>query len=228
MEILKKTKDLLAGLVDVTEAGSKIARYTIEVANLDRKLGLAFKQIGEKVYSTHKEGFVDLGEDRDFQKVLQEIARIRSRMEVIHKEVDARRKKVHAEWDRAAKMVKKEAGKASRAVKNEAGKASRAVKKEAERAASAIKKAGRGIKESKSPAAGRGGGTAGLVKNAKKPAEKKASTSRKGPAKKASAKATAVKTPPSGKKTAATKTRTSARKTAGKTSAVKRVKKAGK
>ena len=34
MEILKKTKDLLASLVDVTEAGSKIARFKIEVANV--------------------------------------------------------------------------------------------------------------------------------------------------------------------------------------------------
>ena len=32
MEILKKTKDLLASLADVTEAGSKIAKFKIEVA----------------------------------------------------------------------------------------------------------------------------------------------------------------------------------------------------
>ena len=49
MEMLKKTKEILHGLADVTKAGSKIARFKIEVANLDRKVGLAYKQIGERM-----------------------------------------------------------------------------------------------------------------------------------------------------------------------------------
>src|SRR5512139_3331812 len=56
MDVLAKTKELLASLADVTESGSKIARYRIEVANLDRKLGIALRRVGERAWQLHTEG----------------------------------------------------------------------------------------------------------------------------------------------------------------------------
>ena len=70
MEMLKKTKELLASLVDVTEAGSKIAKHKIEVANLDRKLGLAFKQIGERIYGMNKKETLEVVSDPEIASAL--------------------------------------------------------------------------------------------------------------------------------------------------------------
>jgi hypothetical protein len=139
MEILKKTKEILSTLVDVTEAGSKIARYKIEVANLDRKLGLAYKRVGERIYSLFGEDIFDVADDAEILDAFEEVRKIRDRMEVIHDEVGAARETASSEWDRAAKAVKEEAGRATKAVKKEAGRATKAVKKEAGRAATLIK-----------------------------------------------------------------------------------------
>ena len=109
MDILKKTKELLSTLVDVTEAGSKIARYKIEVANLDRKLGLAYKRVGERVYSLFGEDIFDVADDGEILDAFEEVRKIRERMEVIHDEVGAARETASSEWDHAARVVKEEA-----------------------------------------------------------------------------------------------------------------------
>jgi hypothetical protein len=197
MEVLKKTKDLLATLADVTEAGSKLARYKIEVANLDRKLGLAFKQVGERFYQLNKEEALELAADPEIREALKEVVKIRSRMEVINKEVGVAKDKALSDWDRASKTVKEEAGKASKVVKREADKASKAVKREADKASKAVKReAGKASKAVKREA----GKAATLIKDEtnraasaikkvgkKKPASKKAAA-KKAPAKKAAAK----------------------------------------
>jgi hypothetical protein len=140
MEMLKKTKDLLASLVDVTEAGSKIARYKIEVANLDRKLGLAFKQIGERIYQMNKEDTLEVTSDPEITAALKDVAKLRTRMGTIHQEVGTARDKAVSEWDKASRVMKKEATRASKAVKDEATRARKAVKDEAGRASKAVKK----------------------------------------------------------------------------------------
>ncbi len=189
MEILKKTKEILSTLVDVTEAGSKIARYKIEVANLDRKLGLAYKRVGERIYSLFSEDIFDVADDAEILDAFAEVRKIRDRMEVIHDEVGAARETASSEWDRATKAVKVEAGRATKAVKKEAGRATEAVKKEAERATKAVKKeasrAATLIKDEKDRVAAALKKASGGGKAKKAPAKK--APAKKAPAKKAPA-----------------------------------------
>jgi hypothetical protein len=193
MEMLKKTKELLASLVDVTEAGSKIAKHKIEVANLDRKLGLAYKQIGERIYRMNKKESLEVVSDPEITAALKDVAKIRSRMGTIHQEVAGERDKAVAEWDKAAAVVKEEAGRASKAVKVEAGRASKAVKDEAGRASKAVRKeADRASKAVKKEA----GRAAAMIKDEtsrakaalKKVSKKKAAPKKTAPAKKAAPK----------------------------------------
>ncbi len=208
MEILKRTKEMLASLADVTQAGSKIARYKIEVANLDRKLGLAFKQIGERIYQLSKEQELDLLEDPEIREAFENMAVIRARMEEIHKEVKANKGKAASEWDRATKSVREETSKAGKAVKREAEKAAQLLKEESDRAKAAFRKTGKASKEEKKAEKSEEGGQESEKKPSakKKVAGKKPAAGTKGATPKTgTAKKTAAKKqvrPPAGKATA--------------------------
>ena len=76
MDVLARTKELLGSLADVTESGSKIARYKIEVANLDRKLGLALRRVGERAWQLHTEGRTDIGDDSEVQAAFEEVRKL--------------------------------------------------------------------------------------------------------------------------------------------------------
>src|SRR5512143_2056269 len=112
MDVLIRTKELLNSLADVTESGSKIARYKIEVANLDRKLGLALRRVGERAWQLQTEGRTDIGSDADVQAAFEEVRRLRARMEVIRQDVERNRSRAVDEAGRAARLVKEEAGRA--------------------------------------------------------------------------------------------------------------------
>lgn len=140
MEIWNNTKELIAGLADVTEAGSKIARFKIEVANLDRKLSLAFRRIGERTYQLQVDGQTDILSDPGVRAALDEVQKMRARMENIRQEVEKAKKKAFSEWDRASKAVKEEAGRASKVVRREADRAVTLIKDETTRATSALKR----------------------------------------------------------------------------------------
>lgn len=130
MDVLARTKELLGSLVDVTESGSRIARFKIEVANLDRKLGLALRKVGERAWQMQGEGRTDVLADAAVQTAFEEVRRLRARMEVIRLEVERNR-------GRAAEG----AGTAARIVREEAGRAASTLRTEGTRAASAVKKA---------------------------------------------------------------------------------------
>ena len=130
MDVLARTKELLGSLADVTESGSKIARFRIEVANLDRKLGLALRKVGERAWQLQAEGRTDVLADAAVQSAFEEVRSLRSRMEAIQQEVQRHR-------GRAADG----AGKASQIVREEAGRAASALRAEGTRAVAAVKKA---------------------------------------------------------------------------------------
>ena len=108
MDVLAKTKELLASLSDVTESGSKIARYKIEVANLDRKLGIALRRVGERAWQMHTEGRSDVHDDPDVRGCYEEVRRLRARMEVIRQDIERNRSRVAQEAGRAARIVREE------------------------------------------------------------------------------------------------------------------------
>ena len=56
MDVLARTKELFGSLVDVTESGLMIARYKIEVANIDRKLGVLMRRVGLGPRGDHHAG----------------------------------------------------------------------------------------------------------------------------------------------------------------------------
>jgi hypothetical protein len=141
MDVWLKTRELLGNIANVTESGSKIARYKIEVADLDRKLGQAFRKAGERVYRLQEEGQGDIAGDADVRAAFAEVRRLRHRMEAIHREVERHTAKAGAEIGKATKMVKDEAGKTAGAVKRETERAVAIIKEETGRAASAIKQA---------------------------------------------------------------------------------------
>lgn len=140
MDVLAKTKDLLGSLADVTESGSKIARYKIEVANLDRKLGIALRHVGERAWQLHTEGRTDLGGDAEVQAAFEEVRRLRARIEVIRQDVERNRTRAVGEMGRAARLVQQEAGRAATAIRDEGLRAADAVRKAVSAKAAARKK----------------------------------------------------------------------------------------
>ena len=129
MDVLAKTKELLASLTDVTESGSKIARYKIEVANLDRKLGLALRRVGERAWQLHTEGRSDVHADPDVSGCYEEVRRLRARMEVIRQDIERNRSKAAQEAGRAARILREEGARAAAAVREAVGKKGAARKK---------------------------------------------------------------------------------------------------
>jgi hypothetical protein len=122
MDVLAKTKELLASLSDVTEAGSKIARYKIEVANLDRKLGIALRRVGERAWQLHTEGRSDVHEDHDVRGCYDEVRRLRARMEVIRQDIERNRGRAAQEAGRAGRILREEGARAAAAVREAVGK----------------------------------------------------------------------------------------------------------
>jgi pyridoxal biosynthesis lyase PdxS len=134
MDVLAKTKELLASLADVTESGSKIARYKIEVANLERKLGLALRRIGERSWQLHTEGRADVHGDADVRGCYDEVRRLRARIEVIRQDIERNRARATQEAGRAARVLREEGARAAAAVRDavsaKGGKRSRKPGKE--------------------------------------------------------------------------------------------------
>jgi pyridoxal biosynthesis lyase PdxS len=143
MDVLARTKELLGSLADVTESGSKIARYKIEVANLDRKLGLALRRVGERAWQLQTEGRTDIGADPDVQDAFEEVRRLRARMEVIRQDVERNRARAADEVSRATRLVKEEAGRATAMLREEGARAAAAVKKAVGAKNGARKKSGK-------------------------------------------------------------------------------------
>lgn len=129
MDVLAKTKELLGSLADVTESGSLIARYKIEVANLDRKLGVQLRKVGERAWKIQTEGRTDVLGDPDVQTSFDEVRRLRARMEVIRQDVERNRNRAAGEARRAARIVTTGAGRATSAIREEGARALSAVKK---------------------------------------------------------------------------------------------------
>ena len=129
MDVLARTKELLSSLADVTESGSKVARYKIEVANLDRKLGLTMRRVGERAWQLQTQGRTEVLGDADVQKAFEEVRQIRARMEVIRQDVERNRSRAADEARRAARIVQAGAGRATAAIRQEGGRAVSAVRK---------------------------------------------------------------------------------------------------
>jgi hypothetical protein len=143
MDVLAKTKELLASLADVTESGSKIARYKIEVANLDRKLGIALRRVGERAWQLHTVGRTDVHGDAEVQASFEEVRRLRARMEVIRQDVERNRVRAAGEAGRAARIVQEGAGRATAALREEGARAAAAVKSAVGARGAARKKSGK-------------------------------------------------------------------------------------
>ena len=129
MDVLARTKELLGSLADVTESGSMIARYKIEVANLDRKLGVLMRRVGERAWQIETEGRSDVLGDADVQAAFDEVRRLRARMEVIRQDVERNRSRAADEARNAGRLIKAGAGRASAAIREEGERAVEAVKK---------------------------------------------------------------------------------------------------
>jgi len=129
MDLLVKTRELLDSLAGATESGSKIARFRIETANLDRKVGLAFRRLGERVFRLETEGRVEMLADADVQSAIEEIRRIRARLEVIRQEAERHRSRARGQFDKAARLVQREAERTAKTIRVETERAADAVKK---------------------------------------------------------------------------------------------------
>jgi hypothetical protein len=129
MDVLARTKELLGSLADVTESGSKVARYKIEVANLDRKLGLTLRRVGERAWQLQAEGRTDVLGDAEVRAAFDEVRRLRARMEVIQQDLQRNRAHAADEARKAARIVKDGAQRAGAAIRVEGGRAAEAVKK---------------------------------------------------------------------------------------------------
>ena len=117
MDVLARTKELLGSLADVTESGSMIARYKIEVANIDRKLGVLMRRVGERAWQLQIESRTDVLGDAEVQAVFDEVRRLRARMEIIRQDVERNRTRAVDEARKAAKILKTEGERAVAAVK---------------------------------------------------------------------------------------------------------------
>ena len=129
MDVLARTKELLGSLADVTESGSMIARYKIEVANIDRKLGVLMRRVGERAWQFQTESRTDVLGDADVQAAFDEVRRLRARMEVIRQDVERNRARAADEARKATKILKAGAGRATAAIREEGARAMAAVKK---------------------------------------------------------------------------------------------------
>ena len=129
MDVLTRTKELLGSLADVTESGSMIARYKIEVANIDRKLGMLMRRVGERAWHIQTESRSDVLGDADVQAAFDEVRRLRARMEVIRQDVERNRSRAVDEARKAAKALKAGAGRASAAIREEGERAVAAVRR---------------------------------------------------------------------------------------------------
>ena len=129
MDVLARTKELLGSLADVTESGSTIARYKIEVANIDRKLGVLLRRVGERAWQLQTESRTDVLGDAEVLAAFDEVRRLRARMEVIRQDVERNRSRAVDEARKAAKILKSEVGRASAAVREEGERAVAAVRK---------------------------------------------------------------------------------------------------
>jgi hypothetical protein len=147
MDVLARTKELLSSLADVTESGSKIARYKIEVANLDRKLGLTLRRVGERAWHLQTQGRTDVLGDADVQKAFEEVRQLRARMEVIRQDVERNRTRAADEARKAARIVQAGAGHASAVIRAEGGRAAAAVRKAVAAKPAARRKAGKETSE---------------------------------------------------------------------------------
>jgi pyridoxal biosynthesis lyase PdxS len=147
MDVLARTKELLSSLADVTESGSKVARYKIEVANLDRKLGLTLRRVGERAWQLQTQGRTDVLGDADVQKAFEEVRQLRARMEVVRQDVERHRANAAKEARNAAQIVRKGAERASTAVREEGVRAVSAVRKAVATKSAARKKPGKETSE---------------------------------------------------------------------------------
>jgi hypothetical protein len=129
MDVLARTKELLGSLADVTESGSMIARYKIEVANIDRKLGVLMRRVGERAWQFQTESRTDVLGDADVQAAFDEVRRLRARMEVIRQDVERNRSRAADESRKATKILKTEVGRAVAAVKKAVAAKPAALKK---------------------------------------------------------------------------------------------------
>jgi hypothetical protein len=129
MDVLARTKELLGSLADVTESGSMIARYKIEVANIDRKLGVLLRRVGERAWQLQTESRTDVLGDVDVQAAFDEVRRLRARMEVIRQDVERNRSRAADESRKAAKILKTEAERAVAAVRKAVAAKPSALKK---------------------------------------------------------------------------------------------------
>jgi pyridoxal biosynthesis lyase PdxS len=147
MDVLARTKELLGSLADVTESGSKIARYKIEVANLDRKLGLTLRRVGERAWQLQAQGRTDVLGDADVQKAFEELRQLRARMEVIRQDVERNRARAADEARQAARIVQAGAGRASTVIREKGGRAVSAVRKAVAGKPASRRKAGKETSE---------------------------------------------------------------------------------
>jgi pyridoxal biosynthesis lyase PdxS len=147
MDVLARTKELLSSLADVTESGSKVARYKIEVANLDRKLGLTLRRIGERAWQLQTQGRTDVLGDADVQKAFEEVRQLRARMEVVRQDVERHRAHAAEEARNAARIVRTGAERASTVVREEGVRAVSAVRKAVATKTAARKKPGKETSE---------------------------------------------------------------------------------
>ncbi len=143
MDVLARTKELLGSLAEVTESGSMIARYKIEVANIDRKLGVLMRRVGERAWQLQTESRRDVLDDAEVLAAFDEVRRLRARMEVIRQDVERNRTRAVDEARRAGRILKAEAGRASAAIRVEGERAVAAVKKAVAAKAAARKKSGK-------------------------------------------------------------------------------------
>ncbi|MHB8835712.1 MAG: hypothetical protein ACYC9Y_08380 [Candidatus Methylomirabilia bacterium] len=143
MDVLARTKELLGSLADVTESGSLITRYKIEVANIDRKLGVLMRRVGERAWQLQTESRTDVLGDPDVQAAFDEVRRLRARMEVIRQDVVRNRSRAVDEARRAAKIIKAGAGSVSAAIRHEGERAVAAAKKAVAAKPAARKKSGK-------------------------------------------------------------------------------------
>jgi len=143
MDVLARTKELLGSLADVTESGSMIARYKIEVANIDRKLGVLMRRVGERAWQLQTESRTGVLRDPEVVAAFEEIRRLRARMEVIRQDVERTRARAADEARKAAKIIKSGAVRASAAIREEGERAVASVKKAIAAKPAARKKAGK-------------------------------------------------------------------------------------
>lgn len=128
MEVWARTRELLNSLTEVTESGTRMARYKIEVANLDRKLTLAFRRIGERAWQLETEARTDVLGDPEVRAAFDDVRRMRARMEVIRQDLVRHRGRAEAGVSKAARAVRDEAARVVKKVSSGASRAGKAAK----------------------------------------------------------------------------------------------------